>query len=235
MPAPRWEIPLDKQPRAVQMLGVGFTARQIYTNLWPANAPVGLQTFTNALYQLQASMEGQIAVLMREAGSPTTQEYEAAVGNDERMAELMLAPAVQELPLAPSDNEALSHLDAARQIMLKEMYDVANSLLPGQRRDGQGKIVGDIEFSRDKLGNVIGDPRGPRAQVITNLANAITANVGTRLRASQLRVHRTVIHHNLRLARKDEAQNMLDEVEREDRSSSTQNVNAPVFAVDLPK
>ncbi len=229
----RWEIPLEKQARAIQQLGIGWTARQIFMNLWPTNPPVSLQTFTNALVTLQASMEGQIAVLMREAGSPTMRDVDEAGENEERLAELMLAPAVQELPLPPGDNEALAHLDGARQIMLKEMYDVANSLLPGQMRDSNGRVVGDVKFNYDKLGNVTGDPRSPRAATLATLGNAITANVGMRLRASQMRVHRTVIHHNLRLARKDEAQNILDEVERDDRSTSNAATNAPAFAIDL--
>lgn len=231
--ADRYEIPIDLQARAIQQLAVGFTARQIYLNLWPTRPPVSLQTFTNALVTLQAAVEGQVTALMRENGCPTPGEVDAAEGDAARLAELTLAPAVQELPLSPGDNEAIAHLDASRQALLKAMYDTLNTPLPGQRRDEKGGIVGEVKYAIDRHGNEIGDPRASRAQTLTTLGNAITANVSVRLRASHQRLMRTIAHHNLRLVRKEEAQAMLDEAEREDRSAHIGSQHTPAFAIDL--
>lgn len=177
---------------ALRLSYQGYSARSIYMTFWPAgtDAPARLDTFTRALQDLLAETEEDCRRAALSRGVPFVAPSD--VLTEDQWAQLAEAPRVVEDPLDPATVEALADLDGARQLVCDEL-----------RR-----------ASEDPLDADAGETRTKRGATVAALGNALTAVVTARLRATQLRVQRTVLLHNLRLAREEEAR----ETQREERA-----------------
>lgn len=237
----RWFIPLQLQPRAIQMHYNGNSARQVYLALWPrsAEAPCSLPTFTTALHDLLVESEVQMRNLAASEGVPFMAPGEHT--DDDRVAELTLAPAVLESPLAPADNAALDALDAVRGALIQEIKHCIEDPLPTVE-ERLAEMLGNPALDEEDRKAMVKtmaavakvDFRVGRSGAIANLANAVAANVSVRLRAASLRLDRTVHLHNLRLSRKDEA---LMETRRPPVDSSAEEDGAEIkagFVLEMP-
>lgn len=229
-----YRIPVHLQGRALALHYQQTSARQIYRTLYPReDAPVKLDAFTRALLELAKDTARQVREIADKAGAPTNEDIVEAEEDPERVAELALMPAVMETPLAQADDEALVDLDKVRAVLLIEIHKCMTEPLP-PIEDVTDVGEGGAEATRPRFQGYA-DPRSVRSATIAQLAGAVATNVSIRLRATELRVKRTVTYHNLRLASKMEAE--LAEREQREGSGSIPGTIAPpprrTFLLDM--
>lgn len=229
-----YRIPLHLQGRALAMHYQQASARQIYRTLYPADdAPVKLDAFTRALLELARDTARQVREIADKAGVPTHEDVVEAGEDPARIAELALLPGVMETPLAQADDEALADLDKVRAVLLIEIHKCMTEPLPPVEDISVVDESGN-ESTRPRFQGYA-DPRSVRSATVAQLAAAVASNVSIRLRATELRVKRTVAYHNLRLASKMEAE-MAEREGRESGSTIPGTIAAPprrTFMLDM--
>lgn len=230
MAGERYKIPIDLQPRCIAMHLSGKPMREIYLACYPrGDAPVNVARFTSAVYECIAANESQVRHLADRAAVPTAEQVENA--DDRQIVELALMPGVQEMPLPAADAAALEALDNARAVGVMELVKLSQEPIPDlvtyEEEDQDGKKKKKASVSKPW------DPRSVRAGAIATIMNAIATNVSTRSAFARLRLERTVQLHNLRLAKKTEAENDEASAKRGDQPAAASEKPKSGFVIDL--